>query len=355
MLKIIIIFCCIQVGVFSCLIAQSIDLVYISEVQYNLKSETNWCHLLRIDAACQIGERGCMELAINSIYKTRSKRIINDWQAFSNIEEENLLCGIAILGYTHCLGHSRLFIGVRNLNEDYFISQNMSFFTNSSCGIFPSLSQNYPIANYPLSGFCVDYKLEKENWILKSSLYNGMAYNGWQSDNHPFIINLNRDGIFGITEANYEIKNGNYYGGFAIHYLPTGNRDEKQIVRPISKMKFCWWGYMDQCLWKTDKQELNLLLQYAENFSRESICKKYMASGMAWSAYSAQNKLHQIGVISSFAKFKYGNEIACELTYRYCYNKNLCLQPTIHLIKNNEALHKIFLFRISYEVNWKRK
>ena len=91
--------------------------------------------------------------------KTRPERIINDLQTFSNIEEDNLPCAIAVLGYTRLVGNVTLFAGIRNLNEDYFTTPCMSLFTNSSCGIFPTLSANYPIANYPLAALCLDYKM----------------------------------------------------------------------------------------------------------------------------------------------------------------------------------------------------
>lgn len=99
-----------------------------------------------------------MEMASISIAETHERPLIDDWQGFSNIEEENTPLALAVLGIRWQLKKSFLFVGVRNLNEDYFTSPYTSLFTNSSCGIFPTLSVNYPIANYPLASIGIDYK-----------------------------------------------------------------------------------------------------------------------------------------------------------------------------------------------------
>ncbi len=132
---------------------------------------------------------GNLEFASIHVYKTRPERIINDLQTFSNIEEDNLPCAIAVLGYTRLVGNVTLFAGIRNLNEDYFTTPCMSLFTNSSCGIFPTLSANYPIANYPLAALCLDYKMTLGRFGIESSLYNGKGYNGWSKGKHPFTFN----------------------------------------------------------------------------------------------------------------------------------------------------------------------
>ena len=72
--------------------------------------------------------------------------------------------------------NSSLFIGIRNVNEDYFTSPCTALFTNSSCGIFPTISANYPIANYPVASVGIDYKLNLNKWFLETSIYNGTGY-----------------------------------------------------------------------------------------------------------------------------------------------------------------------------------
>lgn len=91
-----------------------------------------------------------IEASTISIAKTREERLVDDLQTFSNIEEDNLPLALAVCGANWQINdkHS-LFFGIRNMNEDYFTSPVTSFFTNSSCGVYPTISANYDIANTP--------------------------------------------------------------------------------------------------------------------------------------------------------------------------------------------------------------
>ena len=59
------------------------------------------------------------------------------------------------MGYTQKFKNQSLFLGVRNMNEDYFTVPFTSFFTIISCGIFPTISIYYTIATYPLSSLSI--------------------------------------------------------------------------------------------------------------------------------------------------------------------------------------------------------
>ena len=126
-----------------------LDLTYTTEVQTNFRKEGKWVNLLRLDYSMQ---------------------------GFSNIEEKNLPFAPAVLGLEYRTSRSSLFLGIRNVNEDYFTSPCSSFFTNSSCGIYPTLSANYPLANYPKSALGLDYKLNYKDWTMEVSVYNGTGH-----------------------------------------------------------------------------------------------------------------------------------------------------------------------------------
>lgn len=128
---------------------------YTTEVQWDLKKHTNWLNHLRLDLAIPLWEgKGTLEAATLHVARIR-EGIIDDWQGHSNIEEDNMLAALAVLGYMHEWKEAHLFVGVRNVNEDFFTSDVTSLFTNGSCGIFPTIAASYPIANFPLSGLTV--------------------------------------------------------------------------------------------------------------------------------------------------------------------------------------------------------
>ena len=172
---------------------------YTTEVQWDLKKHTNWLNHLRLDLAIPLWEgKGTLEAATLHVARTR-EGIIDDWQGHSNIEEDNMLAALAVLGYMHEWKEAHLFVGVRNVNEDFFTSDVTSLFTNGSCGIFPTIAASYPIANFPLSGLTVYFDVGKDGWVLRNSLYNGVGYNGWKHHDNPFRLRPKTDGIFNIS------------------------------------------------------------------------------------------------------------------------------------------------------------
>lgn len=349
-MKKILFLCWALVGILPYVSAQTIDMTYTTEFQYNLRNRTNWCNLLQLEATCPIGANGRAAITLNSMYKLHAQRIADDWQGFSNIEENNLPCEIALLGYTHQFHKSEVFVGIRNLGEDYFKSPNMTMFTNSSCGIFPTLSYNYPLASYPLSGLCVDYAGTFGDWTVRGSVYNGKAYSGWRSDDNPFLVRFKQDGVFGLTETTYTTASGRYYGGFALHQR-FGLLQENDGFNSSSRTNVVWWGYVDQCLWKVPTQEVNLLVQYSQSAPKGNDCQLYAGMGATWSDFKEQKKRHEIGLFVLWADFKFGNEVAGELTYCYNFKYGLLVQPALHVIKNTDGVYTILMLRLSYALS----
>ena len=146
--------------------AQDFGVEYTTELQTNFQG-CNFVNLLRLNAEIPISKSVTIEASTISIAKTRNERLLDDLQTFSNIEEDNLPLAIAVCGANWQINdkHS-LFMGIRNMNEDYFTSPVTSFFTNSSCGIYPTISANYPIANYPVASVGMHYCYEDRKSVV---------------------------------------------------------------------------------------------------------------------------------------------------------------------------------------------
>lgn len=148
-----------------------------------------------------------IEASTISIAKTREERLVDDLQTFSNIEEDNLPLALAVCGANWQINdkHS-LFFGIRNMNEDYFTSPVTSFFTNSSCGVYPTISANYDIANYPVASVGAHYRFESAigsnesngSIVFQSSLYNGKGSYHFTSCDNVFRF-YPKDGITGTV------------------------------------------------------------------------------------------------------------------------------------------------------------
>lgn len=325
-----------------CLAAQETGIAYTSEFQTDFRKGTKWVNLLRAEFEFPIGKNFGMEMASISIAETHERPLIDDWQGFSNIEEENTPLALAVLGIRWQLKKSFLFVGVRNLNEDYFTSPYTSLFTNSSCGIFPTLSVNYPIANYPLASIGIDYKYKGNRWSFEASAYNGVGYKRLTGRENVFRFCPESDGILGISTINYQNNGSSYYMGFA---LRNGMSACYEKGTEESKEKKEWnalvWGYAEQKL----SAHWHALIQYSVNPTVLKGCRSYAGGALVLHCGKLES-----GVFAGYAGFAEGNEWSGELTCRIACLHNMYIQPAFHVIKNSRLHGCIGLLRLGYEI-----
>ena len=124
-----------------------------TELHWNMKQKVNWTNQLRLNLSIPLWN-GAGSIEASTLHMLRTNEtIIDDWQGFSNIEEENTAAAIAVLGYMHQWERAHLFFGVRNVNEDFFTSDVTSLFFNGSCGIFHDSGE---LSHCQLSAFGLD-------------------------------------------------------------------------------------------------------------------------------------------------------------------------------------------------------
>lgn len=80
------------------LVAQNLDLNYITELETNFHKGFKWINLLRTDLSFPVNNQIGFELASFSVSKTSDTYIANDLQTFSNIDTENIPWTLAVLG-----------------------------------------------------------------------------------------------------------------------------------------------------------------------------------------------------------------------------------------------------------------
>lgn len=95
----------------SMLQAQELSGQYTTEWQWDMNKNTNWVNQLRLDLSVPLGsDRNTIEAATLHLAKT-GESVIGDWQGFSNIDADNMLASIAVLGFMHQWNSGHLFIG----------------------------------------------------------------------------------------------------------------------------------------------------------------------------------------------------------------------------------------------------
>lgn len=322
---ILLIGCCHQ------LCAQEVGVWYDTELQTDFKGSVNYANLLYLSADYPLGEHFKLSAATVSTFKTRSESLLDDLQGFSNIEAPNMLLTLAVagIGWEASDRHS-LFFGVRNVNEDYFTSDVTSLFINSSCGIFPTLACNMDIANYPLASMGLHYCYTLPSLCLQASVYNGQGYDRLSGAANLWRITPHSDGLFFITQAEWQQNNDRYFLGSAQH---TGTHDGASSQTAL-------WAYTEQSL--TDR--LSLIVDYSHAFGPSSQCTDFFGFGgqYSWSRST-------LGLFSDYARFRNDSEWATELTYKYNLTSLLFLLVSCQFVHHG-AWQPVGLIRMSVRV-----
>ena len=242
---------------------------------------------------------------------------------------------LAVMDYMHEWNSGHLFVGVRNVNEDFFTSDVTALFQNSSEGIFPTVASSYPIANYPYSGLTLYFDVTKGKWTFRNSLYNGVGYNGWKAHDNPFLVRPKKDGIFNMSQLEYEHKGGKYFAGAAVHtrQYPI-NEDGEMVSADESKGKTTcgWWIYGEQSVWKAGDKNISCMVQYSENTSHQNACYRYAELGGAY-----QDEKNECGLSGQYARFQQGSEYSLEVTWKRQLTESISLQPSFQYIKNDNG------------------
>ena len=177
------------------LMAGNFGAEYTTEWQTDFRQGVNWVNLLHLSYSSPTFLGMQLNAASVSIAQTREEAFMHDLQTFSNIEEENLPFALSMLGIGRETEKYSVFFGIRNVNEDYFTSPCTSLFTNSSCGIFPTLSAETPLANYPVASVGFDGKIRWNRWLFQLSVYNGTGYKQLTGKENVFRFCPKSDGI----------------------------------------------------------------------------------------------------------------------------------------------------------------
>lgn len=324
--------------------AQCFGMAYTTELQTGFHREVNWVNLLRMDVQCPLGGGFTACAATISVARTLNGRVAGDALVFSNIEEENLPLAPAVLGVEWSRAGLTVFAGVRNLGEDYFVSPCASLFTNSSCGMYPTLSVVYSLANYPLASLCADVKYSSGKWQAEASLYNGRGYSRFAGRCNVFRFCPAADGAMGVVSVKFHDNGSCYNLGFALCGGMRGTdegRAEEFEKKEKKRLDCVLWGNAVQRVCEC----MSLMLQYSFNTWAEAECRHYAGVGFVTAVKGAE-----CGVFGGYARFLHGYEFAAELTCKVPCMGRCYVQPAFHLISGSDGMYAAGLLRFGCEI-----
>jgi porin len=333
----------------------------ISECEWNMENDkTNLVTQLNVAMWGHLWHGAEWQTNLISTHNMRLSRgkdwsVADDNQVFSNIMlDSQLPLALSVFGITQNISERfSVFLGVRNLNVDYFTSPCTALFTNSSDGIFPTLADNWHLANYPTSAMCLHLEWNpspKLTW--KNSLYNGASSTQW---NRIFRFAPHGDGIINVSEISFHAgddslsMSGEYHLGFLYSDTPDENTDNDEAnVKGDSNRKktnCSVFGLAEQPIYR-GRQTYKLLLQGGYSPKRLNDTYGYFGVGLTGERLFADDD--HAGVQVHRALYSDGGrETDVEMTYCLPMTKNISVQPALHFIHTSGNNNVVGLLRVS--------
>jgi len=316
----------------------------ITELQYNLtdkhEKDVKYVNLLSLETSLKTDKwwkGGLFDVAFWSTGRTFSHNIAHDILTFSNIEEDNFWLVCSKLGYQQTIGDFTLFAGIRNMNQDYFTSPYSSFFTNSSAGIFPTISINYGVPNYPIGAFGLHAEYTKDRFNIKSSFYNNLNDIN-EKLVFKFHFNPEKYGWLNITQFAYTPANNYYATGVVLDKLPDNS------------LKYSLYALAEQSIIKINKRNIGVIGQLGYAPKKDNDCYAYYGAGVVIDNLFREDDRDSLGLITFRANTMQGSETATELSYKYTVNSYISIQPAFHYIHRHGYDNVVGLIRGTFTI-----
>lgn len=315
----------------------SIEMEYTTELQTDFHN-SKWANLLQLRSCLPLSKSLSFRVASISIASTDEEPLISDLQGFSNIEEANLPLALTVACLEWRIGSRHaVYAGIRRMDEDYFCSDGLSLFTNSSCGIFPTISMNHDIATFPNAAMGVHYAYDTERITVNASLYNGRSYHRFSGMDNVFRFCPGSDGVFALAQMEYRYKDSSYYLGGSMHYGDEYDTGTASLSPSV-------WAYAEQSI----GSRMTILAAYSHAFGYSSHtmpevpCRNFAAVGGIYAFGGCT-----LGVFTDYTKAYDTSELATELTCDIRLSDAVCLQPAMHIINTGGKTQCIGMMRMS--------
>jgi len=296
---------------------------YTGEVQTDFE-QARVANLLHLHADIPLSNSLSLQVASLSTLSSDNELNVDVLQDYSNINAENIPFALTVAGLTWQMGeHHTLFAGIRRTDEDYFCSEPLALFSNSSCGIFPILSCNFDIGTFPKAALGIHYVYDKEDLCLQASVYNGAGNRRFSGRDNVFRICPKSDGIFALGQAEYRYRDSHYYLGASVHTEPS--------VKPAA------WAYAEQAL----TPQFTLLAAYGHAFGSDNACNDFCGLGGRYTL-----KRTELGLFTDYTRVDGIDEWATELICNYHLNDYLSIKPILHVINTDGSTKCIGMLRV---------
>ena len=292
--------------------------------------------------------------------------LMGDFQIANNIEAE-AHTRLYEFWYEHRYKSWSFLFGQHDLNSVFAITETGLNFINSSFGIQPDLSSNFPASIFPLAtlGIVVNWKLN-DNIHFAHAVYDGDP--GSESDN-PNSLNwrLNKEeGALLINEVQFQIKKDSLLK--TVYKLGMWNHTQDQTLnRTIFTSSQGVYFISDHKLIQNTSNgtALSAFSQLGISLSTHNPVAAYLGGGFWFQGLSPKRAEDGIGIAVAHANFSdyyqsqfeggLKNETALELTYQWVTNRKWRFQPNFQYLINpasKSGLPNAFMGLIRFNYAW---
>ncbi len=327
--------------------------VFTTEGLWNTTSGVaNWVNLLNVDYEFALWRGGHLSLDLLAIANLRAEQgksgVADHLHLFSAIEDTPSTLALMAFGVGQELMEGRLMVwgGVRNLAKDYFTTPWNSVFTSAMNGLFPTIANNFVVADPPAAAFALHTEWRPlEGLDIKASLYDGVASDKW---GEIFRLNIRRDGVFAIGEVSYHGEEGSYVGGYHLGgtfgFAPLSGTLERGSHHKSRRASM--WALVEQpiYIWEGGS-ELRLVAQ--GGWAPASDCDLYGEVGFVCSnLFLAAD---YAGCQLSRCLCTMGGETHLELTYSLPWHLGT-IQPALHRVWTTHNSTTLAMVKVIIEI-----
>ena len=292
--------------------------------------------------------------------------LMGDYQVANNIEAASHT-RLYELWYQHNFDFWSFLIGQHDLNSVFAVSEVGLFFINSSFGIQPDLSTNFPASIFPLAtlGSVISWRIG-DRFKMHHAIYDGDP--GTENSN-PNSLNwsLNKEeGALLINEVQYTTqKDSLQQSSFKFGYW---RHTQDRVVDQVSYTNSQGVYFInDHVVYrnKTNGGVLSAFSQLGFSLNKHNPVQTYFGGGLLYQGISPKRTQDGIGLAightyfsdSYQSNFKKGlkNETALELSYQWITKGRWTFQPNIQYILNpgsNSELPNALMGLIRFGLSW---
>lgn len=292
--------------------------------------------------------------------------LLGDYQIANNIEAESHT-RLYEIWYEHNFDFWSILIGQHDLNSVFAVSETGLFFINSSFGIQPDLSTNFPASIFPLAtlGGVIRWRIG-DHFKVHHAIYDGDP--GTESNN-PNSLNWKiskEEGALLINEVQYTTqKDSLQQSTFKFgHWRHTQDRVVDQVSYTNSQGIYF---INDHIVYrnKTSGGTLSAFSQLGLSLNKHNPVQAYLGGGLLYQGISPKRVDDGIGLAightyfsdSYQSNFKKGlkNETAIELSYQWITKGRWTFQPNVQYILNpgsNSQLPNALMGLIRFGLSW---